>query len=134
MSKLAGRRKPAVAGGRPWSREVHSLIVYFSCAAMLVASGCATMHTVDPQAESEIEPGERVVVSLQDGREVELSFESWTSAGLTGTDETGILQKIEPEDIARVEVERYSPLRSIGLGIVVIGVVAAAAYDSSGLY
>ncbi len=83
---------------------------------------------------SPIEPGEMVVVSLQDGRELELSFESWTSAGLTGTDETGILQKIEPEGIARVEVERYSPLRSIGLGIVVIGVVAAAAYDSSGVY
>lgn len=112
-----------------------SLVVHFSCAAMLALSGCTTMQTVEPQAASELEPGQTVFVSLRDGSEVELSFMDWTSEGLTGTDETGILQKYESEDIARVGVQRYSTAKSVGLGVAVVAIaagIAAAGGSGSG--
>lgn len=136
MNRLTERGNPAWIGRRGWWREPRSLLAHFSCMAVLAASGCTTLHTVEPQGEAGtsggIEPGETVVVSLRDGRELELSFVDWTSAGLTGTDEVGILQKIESRDIARVEVERYSVVRSIGVGVAVLGVAAAAASASGG--
>lgn len=120
---------------RPRPEGAHSLTGYFLCAALLAAAGCTTLQTVDQSgAAHTIEPGDTVVVTMRDGRELGLAFGDWTDEALTGTDEAGILQKIDREDIARVEVRRYSVLRSIGVGAVVAGVALAAASDSSDVY
>lgn len=127
MSKATERHDRAVMrAGSP--RQARSLAVYLCWAAMLAASGCTTMQPVERQSAAEsIEPGDAVFVDTRDGRELELVFADWTSEALTGTDETGILQKIENEDIARVEVQRVSVAKSVGLGVLAAGVVAAAA-------
>ncbi|HEX7081435.1 MAG TPA: hypothetical protein VF329_10510 [Gammaproteobacteria bacterium] len=118
-----------------WWIKPRALVVQCSSAAQLAASGCTTMQTVEPPSGSaawqEVDPGETVLVSLRDGSEVDLSFVSWTSEGLTGTDEVGALQEIEPDEIARIEVERTSIAKSIGLGAAVGAVLVGIAVDTA---
>lgn len=119
------RVQVAVASGR--NAGVAALLC--ACLAVL-AAGCTTMQPLEREtAAREIEPGETVLVTTHDGRELELFFDDWTSEALTGTDELGIAQKVENEDIARVEVKRFAPMKSAGLvvgGLVVVAVVGVA--------
>ena len=120
-------RRPSWPGPR-------SLIVNFCCVTLLAASGCTTMHNVEPPASGAplpVEVGETVEVSLRDGSRLELSFVEWTADRLAGTDSKGILHRIAAEDISKLEVKRHSLLGSIGVGVVIAGVVLAAAGDSS---
>jgi hypothetical protein len=79
-----------------------------------------------------VEVGETVEVSLRDGSSLELSFVEWTADRVAGTDSQGILHRIDAEDISKLEVRRHSLLGTIGVGVVIAGVVLAAAGDSSG--
>ena len=78
-----------------------------------------------------VEVGETVTVSLRDGGSLELSFVEWTADRLAGTDSNGILHRIAAEDIAELEVKRHSLLRTIGVGLVIAGLVLAVASDSA---
>jgi hypothetical protein len=92
------------------------------------------MHTVERPASGTplpVEAGETVEVSLRDGSRIELSFVEWTADRLAGTDSQGILHRIAAGDIAKLEVKRHSLLRSIGVGVVIVAVVLAAAGGSS---
>lgn len=107
------------------------------CLALL-AAGCTTLQPVDRQsAVRDLEPGDEILVTTRDGRELELLFGDWTSQALTGSDELGLLQSVENDDIASVQVERHSTARSVGLGAAVAAFlvgIAAAASDDGGLY
>jgi len=92
------------------------------------------MHTVERPASGAplpVEVGETVTVSLRDGSRLELSFVEWTADRLAGTDSTGILHRIAAEDIAKLGVKRHSLLGTVGVGVVVAGMVLAVASDSS---
>ena len=114
--------------------EPRSLIASLCCTALLAASGCTTMRDVErpaPGTPLPVEAGETVAVSLRDGSRLELSFVEWTADRLAGTDSMGILHRIAAEDIAKLEVKRHSLLGSLGVGVVILAVVLAAASDSS---
>jgi hypothetical protein len=134
MSKLGEFLHRTSILRRPSWLESRSLIVNFCCVTLLAASGCTTMHTVDRPASGTplpVEAGETVEVSLRDGSRIELSFVEWTADRLAGTDSQGILHRIAAGDIAKLEVKRHSLLRSIGVGVVIVAVVLAAAGGSS---
>lgn len=103
------------------------------CVAMLATSACTTMQPVDRQsAATMLEPGDRIVVTTHDDSQFELVLDDWTSEALLGTDEFALRQKIDNDDIARVEIERTSMAKSVGLGLVVVGVIAAGAAAADG--
>jgi hypothetical protein len=133
LTKAYARTEAGVAGSRVAGAARAACIGV----AMLVGSGCTTMQPIDrATAASTVEPGQTVLVTTHDGRELELFLDDWTSEALTGTDELGLAQKIENDDIARVEVERVSIARSVGLGVAIVGVaagIAAAAGDGDGI-
>lgn len=121
MSKVSGGYGTGVAG-------LCRLALLFTLAA--AASGCTSMQALEREsAARSIEPGDTVFVSIRDGRELELAFDGWSSDGLTGTDETGILQKIDNEDIDNVQVKRLSVWKNVGLAVVVVGILAKGADD-----
>ncbi len=61
----------------------------------------------------------------------ELAFDAWSSDGLTGTDETGILQKIDNDDIENVRVKKFSVWKNVALGAAIFGVAAVLAVDDT---
>jgi len=127
LNRTSILRRPSWLGPR-------SLIVTFCGVTLLAASACTTMHTVErpaPGAPMPLEVGETVTVSLRDGNHLELSFVEWTADRLAGTDSNGILHRIAAEDIAELEVKRHSLLRTIGVGLVIAGLVLAVASDSA---
>lgn len=120
--------------GHP-QRTRSSFVWLACCAAMLANSACTTMQPVDRQsAATTLEPGDAVVVTMHDDSQFELVFDDWTSEALLGTDAYGIRQKIDNDDIARVEIERTSMARSVGLGLAVVGMLAAGAYAADDSY
>ena len=118
------RRYP---GSRPGYAALRVLVVFAAAAA-----GCTTMQAVEqPSAERMIDPGDTVFVSVQDGRRLELEFAEWTAEALSGSEvSSGILQRIRNETIDRVEVEKYSVLMNVGLGVVILAMGAAIGADA----
>lgn len=95
-------------------------------------SGCTSMQALDREsAARSIDAGDTVFVSTQNGRELELAFDAWSSDGLTGTDDAGILQKIDNEDIENVRVKKFSVWKNVALGAAILGVAAALAVDDT---
>jgi hypothetical protein len=113
-------------GRGPLFRAVAGIVL----AVFLV--GCTTTRTVDMQRRSqlaaEVEPGDRVMVTTHDGRELEFEVVRVEPDALVGAAE-----RVERDEIARLEVTRPDKLRTAGaVGggtlavLIAMGIIAAA--------
>ncbi|MEX2126213.1 MAG: hypothetical protein WD795_20140 [Woeseia sp.] len=118
--------------------DSQSLMVMF-CSMFLIFGGCTTTQTVDLQSKAvtqdDPKPGDAVVVSLRNGRKLELTVVEWTAEQLVGTDQSGSRHTIAREDITQLEATRISGGKAttlvVAFAIIALSVMIVNAYAQS---
>lgn len=93
-----------------------------------LASGCTTMRPIPPTTggfQDAVRPGDKVLVVLHDGSEVQLTVTAVTSDALVGEPAHGLLQRSQRvtvpfADIARIERAQFSGKKTAGAGAAVL--------------
>lgn len=113
------------------------LAAALTAALALVGPGCTTTHHLQPQAAAADNALASVPVTVRthDGRIIEIEVVESSAEYLTGTDPTGQSHTFRLEDIASLQVTRFSAgktaLLTVGI-VVAIASLTAAALASAG--
>ena len=100
--------------------------------ALILAPGCTTTRTIDPQSQPsamrEVRSGDTVKLTLTDGTELDMTFVDQTPGHIIGTDRNGLEHTIARRDISVLKVRSSSggmTLLLVGGVVLLVGAILA---------